>query len=125
MLFMDQGEGWILHDSILDESLHYGNHTHIIEPWNTKFALNISNTINNFDELKYNLQSQVSRQLSAKPPFTLISKPLPTTSPAKSLPSIGSPPKPLPAISPPKQLQTTSPLKPTSPIWPHKPLSTT
>ena len=116
MLFMDQGEGWILHDSILDESLHYGNHTHIIEPWNTKFALNISNTINNFDELKYNLQSQVSRQLSAKPPFTLISKPLPTTSPAKSLPSIASPPKPLPAISPPKQLQTTSPLKPTSPI---------
>ena len=122
---MDQGEGWILHDSILDESLHYDNHTHIIEPGNTKFALNISNKINNFNELKYNLQSQVSRQLSAKPPFTLISKPLPTSSPAKSLPSIASSPKPLPAISPPKQLPTTSPLKPTSPISPHKPLSTT
>ena len=122
---MDQGEGWILHDSILDESLHYDNHTHIIEPGNTKFALNISNKINNFNELKYNVQSQVSRQLSAKPPFTLISKPLPTTSPAKSLPSIASSPKPLPAISPPKQLPTTSPLKPTLPISPHKPLSTT
>ena len=88
MLFISQGEDWILHDNILDRSLYYKDHTHLVEPGKSKFALNISNAINNFNELKYNLQSKVSRQLSAKPSLTFISKPLPTTSPPKPLPSI-------------------------------------
>ena len=61
MLFMGQGIGWILHDNILDESLYYDDHIHLVEPGSAKFALNISNTINNFNELKYNLQSIVLR----------------------------------------------------------------
>ena len=105
MLFISQGEGWILHDNILDISLNYDDHTHLVEPGKGKFALNISNAINNFNELKYNLQSKVSRQLT-KPSLTFISKPLPTTSPPKPLPPIASLPKPLPAISPPNSLPT-------------------
>ena len=106
MLFISQGEDWILHDNILDISLNYDDHTHLVEPGKGKFALNISNAINNFNELKNNLQSKVSRQLSAKPSLTFISKPLPTTSPPKPLPPIASLPKPLPAISPPNSLPT-------------------
>ena len=120
MLFMGQGEDWILHDNILGKSLYCDDHIHLFEPGNAKFALNIYNIINNFNKLKYNLQSKVSRQLSAKPPLKFISKPLPT-SPPKPLPPIASLPKPLPpisplkplpAISPPRTLPTTSPSKP-------------
>ena len=92
MIFMDQGVEWILHDNILDESLYYDDHIHLVEPMNAKFALNISNTINYFNQLKYNLKSKVSRQLSAKPPLTFISKPLPTTPIPKPLPPIASSP---------------------------------
>ena len=53
---MGQGEGLIVHDNIQDESLYYDDHLHLIEPGNAKFALNISNTFNNFNELKFNLQ---------------------------------------------------------------------
>ena len=125
MLFMGQRTGWILHDNILDESLYYHNHINLVEPGNAKFTLNISNTINNFNELKYNLQSIVSRQLSGKPPLTFISKPLPTTSHPKPPPPIASPPKPLPPILPPKQLPTISPPKPLSTTSYHKLLPTT
>ena len=97
MLFMGLAVGSIFHDNILDESLYYDDHIHLVEPGNAEFALNICNTINNFNELKYSLQSIVSRQLSAKPPLTFISKPLPTTSPPKPIPPI-SPSKPLPTI---------------------------
>ena len=134
MLFMGQGEGLILHDNILDESLYYGDHIHLLEPGNATFTLNISNAINIFSELKYYLQLKVSRQLSAKPPLTFVSKPLPTTSPLKPLPPIVSPPIPVPPISPPnplpktstsKALPTTSPHKPPTTTSPHKPLLTT
>ena len=66
MLYMGQGEDLILYDNVLDESLYYDDHIHLAEPGNVKFALNISNTINNFNELKYHLQSKVSKQLSPK-----------------------------------------------------------
>ena len=81
--------------------------------------------MNNFNELKYNLESEKSRQLSTKPPLTFISKPLPTTSSLKPLPPIASPPKPLPPISPPNSLPTTSTSKPPLTTLPHKPLLTT
>ena len=92
---------------------------------NAKFALNIYNTINNFNELKYNLKSKVPRQVSAKPPLTFISKPLPPiASPPKPPPTI-SPPKPLPTISPPKLLPTTSTHKLLPTSSPPNPLPTT
>ena len=49
---MGQREGWILHDNVLDESLYYDDHIHLVQPGNAKFVLNISNVINNFNELK-------------------------------------------------------------------------
>ena len=125
LLFMVQGEGWLLHDNILDKSLYYDDYLHLVEPGNSKFTLNISNAINNFNELKFNLQSKVSRQLSVKPPLTFISKPLPTNSPPKLLPPVDSTPKPPPPISPPKPLSTNSPPKPLSTTSPHKSLPTT
>ena len=80
MLFIGQGEDWILHDNVLDKSLYCDDNIHLVDPGNTKFTLNTTNAINYCNELKCNLQSKMSRQLSAKPPLTFISEPLPTTS---------------------------------------------
>ena len=49
MLLIDQGKGWILHDNLLDESPYCDNNIYLVEPGNAKFALNISNVINNFN----------------------------------------------------------------------------
>ena len=49
MLLIDQGKGWILHDNLLDESPYYDDNIYLVEPGNAKFALNISNVINNFN----------------------------------------------------------------------------
>ena len=49
MLLIDQGKGWILHDNLLDESPYCDNNVYLVEPGNAKFALNISNVINNFN----------------------------------------------------------------------------
>ena len=49
MLLIDQGKGWILHDNLLDESPYCDDNIYLVEPGNAKFALNISNVINNFN----------------------------------------------------------------------------
>ena len=125
MLFMGQGEGWILHVNVLDNSRYYDDHIHLVEPGNAKFVLNISNTINNFNDLNHNLQSKCQSNFQQNHHLTFISKPLPTTSPPKPLPRIASPPKPLPPISPPKPLPTISFSKLLPTTSPHKPLPTT
>ena len=49
MLLIDQGKGWILHDNLLDESPYCDDNIYLVEPGNAKFALNISDVINNFN----------------------------------------------------------------------------
>ena len=56
MLHMDQGSGWILNSHMLDKSLYYKDHLHLIENGNAKLASKISNTIRNFNQLKLNFQ---------------------------------------------------------------------
>ena len=56
MLYMDQGNGWILNSHMLNKSLHYKDHLHLIENGNAKLASKISNTITNFNQLKLNFQ---------------------------------------------------------------------
>ena len=40
---MDQGNAWILNSHMLDKSLYYKDHLHLIENGNAKLALKISN----------------------------------------------------------------------------------
>ena len=109
LLYMDQGRGWTLDDHTLDESLYYVDQLHLIEAGNAKFALSISNTIRNFNDLKFKLQSRMSMSIShtksvvvtssetslplSTPPTShksppSIHKPPPSTSPRKPPPSI-------------------------------------
>ena len=60
MLHMDQGSGWILNSHMLDKSLYYKDHLHLIENGNTKFASKISDTIRNFNQLQLNFQLTLS-----------------------------------------------------------------
>ena len=53
---MDQGSGWILNSHMLDKSLYYKDHLHLIENGNAKLASKISNTIRNLNQLKLNFQ---------------------------------------------------------------------
>ena len=154
MLYMDQGRGWTLDDQALDESLYYVDQLHLIEAGNAKFALSISNTIRNFNDLKFKLQSRLSMLIShtksvpvtssetslplSMPPTShksppSIYKPPPSTSPRKPPPSISfhkpppstSPHKPRPSTSPQKPPPSTSPLKPRPSTSPHKPRPST
>ena len=136
MLYMDQGRGWTLDDHTLDESLFYVDQLHLIEAGNTKFALSISNTIHNFNDLKFKLQSRMSMSISHTKSVLVTSSEtsLPLSMPPtsrKSPPSIHKPPpstsphKPPPSISFHKPLSSTSPHKPLSSTSPHKPLSST
>ena len=109
MLYMDQGRGWTMDDHTLDESLYYVDQLHLIEAGNAKFALSILNTIRNFNDLKFKLQSRMSSHKS--PPS--IHKPPPSTSPRKPPPSISFH-KPPPSTSPHKPRPSTSPHKPPS-----------
>ena len=43
MLYMDQGNGWILNSHMLDKSLYYKDHLYLIENGNAKLASKISN----------------------------------------------------------------------------------
>ena len=128
MLYMDQGSGWILNSHILNKSLYYKDHLHLIENGNAKFASKISNTIRNVNQLKLNFQLKLcchspstTPQRSISPPqpppsaSSLISPP--STSSAQPPPSI-SPPhppssasvsQPLPSVPPPQLLLTSLP----------------
>ena len=154
MLYMDQGRGWTLDDHTLDESLYYVDQLHLIEAGNAKFALSISNTIRNFNDLKFKLQSRMSMSIShtnsvpvtssetslplLMPPTShksppSIHKPPPSTSPRKPPPSISfhkpppstSPHKPRPSTSPHKSPSSTSPQKPPPSTSPLKPRPST
>ena len=154
MLYMDQGRGWTLDDHTLDESLCYVDQLHLIEAGNAKFASSISNTIRNFNDLKFKLQSRMSMSISHKksvpvtsseislplstPPTShksppSIHKPPPSISPRKPPPSISfhkpppstSPHKPCPLTSPHKPPPSTSPLNPLPSASPHKPRPST
>ena len=97
ILYMDQGRGWTLDDHTLDESLSYVDQLHLIEAGNAKFALSILNTICNFNDLKFKLQSRMSMSIShtKSVPATSSETSLPlSTSPTshKSPPSIHKPP---------------------------------
>ena len=107
---MDQGRGWTLDDHTLDESLYYVDQLHLIEAGNAKFPLSISNTIRNFNDLKFKLQSKMSMSIShtKSVPVTSSETSLPLSTPPtshKSPPSIHKPPpstsprKPPPSIS--------------------------
>ena len=123
MLYMDQGRGWTLDDHTLDESLYYVDQLHLIEAGNTKFALNISNTIRNFNDLKFKLQSRMSTSIShtKSVPVTSSETSLPLSTPPtshKSPPSIHKPP---PSTSPHKPPPSISFHKPPPSTSPHKP----
>ena len=133
MLYMDPGRGWILNDHTLNESLYYVDQLHLIEAGNAKFALSISNTIRNFNDLKFKLQSRMSMSIphTKSVPVTSSETSLPLSTPPtshKSPPSIHKPPpstspcKPPPSISFHKPPSSASPQKPppsTSPLKPH------
>ena len=136
MLYMDQERGWTLDDHALDESLYYVDQLHLIEAGNAKFALSISNTIRNFNDLKFKLQSRMSMLIShtKSVPVTSSETSLPLSMPPtshKSPPSIHKPPpstsprKPPPSISFHKPPPSTSPDKPRPSTSPHKPPSST
>ena len=141
MLYMDQGRGWTLDDHTLDESLYYVDQLHLIEAGNAKFASSISNTIHNFNDLKFKLQSSMPMLIShtksvlvtssetslplSMPPTShksppSIHKPPPSTLPRKQPPSISFH-KPPPSTSPRKPRPSTSPHKPPSSTSPQKP----
>ena len=93
-------------DHTLDESLYYVDHLHLIEAGNAKFASSISNTIRNFNDLKFKLQSRMPMSIShtKSVPVTSSETSLPLSTPPtshKSPPSIHKPP---PSISPRKNL---------------------
>ena len=116
MLYMDQGKGWTLDDHTLDESLYYVDQLHLIEAGNAKVALSISNTIHNFNDLKFKLQSRMSVSISH-------TKSVPVTSSETSLP-LSTPPtshKPPPSTSPHKPPPSISFHKPPPATSPHKP----
>ena len=97
MLHMDQGRGWTLDDHTLDKSLYYVDQLHLIEAGNAKSASSISNTICNFNDLKFKLQSRMSMSIShtKSVPVTLSETSLPLSMPRtshKSPPSIHKPP---------------------------------
>ena len=136
MLYMDQGRGWTLDDHTLDESLYYIDQLHLNEAGNAKFALSISNTIRNFNDLKFKLQSRMSMSIShtKSVPVTSSETSLPLSTPPtshKSPPSIHKPPpstsprKPPPSISFHKPPPSTSHHKPPPSASPHKPPSST
>ena len=141
MLYMDPGRGWTLDDHTLDESLYYVDQLHLTEAGNAKFAFSISNTIRNFNDLKFKLQSRMSMSIShtksvlvtssetslplSKPPTShksplSIHKPPPSTSPRKPPPSISFH-KPPPSTLPHKPPSSTSLHKPPSSTSPQKP----
>ena len=145
MLYIDQGRGWTLDDHTLGESLYYVDQLHLIEAGNAKFALSISNTTRNLNDLKFKLQSRMSISIShtksvpvtsaetslplSMPPTShksppSIHKPPPSTSPLNPRPS-ASPHKPRPSTSPLKPHPSTSPQKPPPSTSPHKPRPST
>ena len=128
MLYMSQGRGWTLDDHTLDKSLYYVDQLHLIEAGNAKFAFIISNTIRNFNDLKFKLQSRMSMSIShtksvlvtsSETSLPLSTPPHPSTSPQKP-PPLTSPQKPLPLTSPHKPPPSTPFQKPPPSISPHK-----
>ena len=128
---MDQGRGWTLDDHTLDESLYYVDQLHLIEAGNAKFALSISNTIRNFNDLNFKLQSRMSMSIShAKSvPVTSSETSLPLSTPQHLInhhhkidkpPPSTSPRKPPPSISFHKPPPSTSPLNPCPSASPQK-----
>ena len=123
-------------DHTPDESLYYVDQLHLIEAGNAKFALSISNTIRNINDLKFKLQSRMSMSIShtKSVPVTSSKTSLPLSTPPtshKSPPSIHKPPpstsprKPPPSISFHKPPPSTSPYKPRPSTSFHKPPSST
>ena len=97
---------------MLDKSLYYKDHLHLIENGNTKFASKITNAMRNCNQLKLNLKLTLSCHLpSTTPPRSTSPPQSPTSASSLISPPSTSSPQPPPSISPlhPQPLLTSLP----------------